>query len=197
QEKQYKKFEVYTRHIKESTKNAHTLLTNLLDWARLQTGSLKYSPDFFDMYKVSEEVLAFADVSALQKKITITNSVPRDLKVYGDKNMINTVLRNLISNAIKYTNINGNVDVKAILQNEIVEFSVKDNGIGISEENIDKLFKMDVNYTTKGTSDEKGTGLGLILCKDFIELHNGKIFIESEINEGTTVKFQIPIQSSN
>ena len=192
QEKQYKKFELYTEHIKKSTKNVHTLLTNLLDWARLQTGSLKYDPDFFDMDKVLEEVLAFADVSAFQKKITITNSIPQDLKIYGDKNMINTVLRNLISNAIKYSNINGRVDVTAILQNEIVEFSVKDNGIGMKEEDIDKLFKIDVNYTTKGTSDEKGTGLGLILCKDFVELHEGKIWIESEFEKGTTVKFNIP-----
>ena len=106
--------------------------------------------------------------------------------------MIRTILRNLISNAIKFSNKNGSVITSASVADKKVEFSVFDNGIGMTKETIAKLFRLDVNFSTRGTENEKGTGLGLILCKEFVEKHGGKIWVESEPGKGSTFKFTIP-----
>jgi len=107
--------------------------------------------------------------------------------IYADKNMIKSVLQNILYNAIKFTNIEGNIKIVSTKQKDNVLLKIIDDGIGISEKNVDKLFKLDQNFKNTGTSNEKGTGLGLILCKEFIEKNNGSIQMESELNKGTTV----------
>jgi signal transduction histidine kinase len=111
----------------------------------------------------------------------------------ADKNMIRTILRNLITNAVKFTHKNGQVQVNAINYNDNIEISVSDNGIGMSKETIAKLFRIDANLSTRGTENEKGTGLGLFLCKEFAEKHNGNIWVESEEGKGSTFKFLLPL----
>jgi signal transduction histidine kinase len=111
--------------------------------------------------------------------------------------MLRTILRNLITNAVKFTHKNGHVEVNAISSDDHVEIAVSDNGIGMSQETISKLFRIDANLSTRGTENEKGTGLGLFLCKDFVEKHNGKIWVESEEGKGSTFKILLPLDSIN
>ena len=191
--KQFNKFEEYSENIKNSTIGAHTLLTNLLEWSRLQTGSLKFDPEWFNIDQVVNDTLAFAGIIAKQKNITITKNIPPGFKIYADKNMISTVLRNLISNAIKYTHYDGKINLRATKSNGNLEFSVSDNGVGVKNEDIKKLFRIDTIFTSPGTNREKGTGLGLILCKDFIKIHKGEIRIDSEEGKGSTILFKIPV----
>ena len=127
------------------------------------------------------------------KNIILSSSFSENLTFLADKNMIITILRNLISNAIKFTNNNGKVEIRTRKKKKQIEFSVSDNGIGITKENLDKLFRIDVSLSTRGTQNEKGSGLGLFLCKDFVEKHNGKICVESEQGKGSIFKFTLPI----
>jgi signal transduction histidine kinase len=130
---------------------------------------------------------------ATGKNIELKSSVTDNLTIIADKNMIKTILRNLISNAIKFTHKNGKVEVKAIIVNKQVEISVSDSGIGMTKETMAKLFRIDANLSTCGTENEKGTGLGLFLCKEFIEKHGGKICVESESGKGSIFKFFLPL----
>jgi len=141
-------------------------------------------------------VMALYQVNAARKKITLVNLVEKQIKVNADKFMIDTVLRNLISNSIKFTPQGGNIKINAEdLGNDNITISISDSGVGIKEEIIDKLFKIDSHITTRGTEKEKGTGLGLILCKEFVEKHNGKIWVESKIEQGSEFKFTLPHKS--
>jgi signal transduction histidine kinase len=130
--------------------------------------------------------------AANSKNIELKSSVPEKLVVFADRNMIKTILRNLISNAIKFTYKNGKVDVKAIARDNEVEIAVSDNGIGINKDTIAKLFRIDANLSTRGTENENGTGLGLFLCKEFVEKHGGKIWVESESGKGSIFKLILP-----
>jgi signal transduction histidine kinase len=132
---------------------------------------------------------------AVRKNITLKNSFPDNLTIMADKNMVKTILRNLISNAIKFTNKNGSVNAGASVTVNNVEISVCDSGIGMTEETMAKLFRLDANLSTHGTENEKGTGLGLILCREFVEKHGGKIWVESEPGKGSTFKFIIPFDN--
>jgi signal transduction histidine kinase len=129
---------------------------------------------------------------ALQKQISLNSLVPGNIFVYIDINMLDTVIRNLLSNAVKFTRPGGTVEVSALTEQGIVTVSVSDNGIGISHEKLPNLFRIDVKTQRAGTANEQGTGLGLILCKDFIEKHQGQLGIESEPEKGTTVWFSVP-----
>jgi len=130
---------------------------------------------------------------ALQKEIELKTSVDSALTIVADKNMIRTILRNLISNAIKYTQRNGRVEIGAKINQSYVEVFVSDNGIGMSDETINRLFRLDANISTRGTDNERGTGLGLFLCKEFVEKHGGKISVESEVGKGSIIKFVVPL----
>ena len=127
------------------------------------------------------------------KNIGIYSELNKDIFVYADKNMVQTIIRNLISNAIKYTNLGGYIRIKSYCNNKTCEISISDNGIGISQNNIEKIFRIDESYSTSGTEKEKGTGLGLILCKEFVEKNKGQIWVNSKEGEGSTFSFSLPI----
>ena len=132
--------------------------------------------------------------NAKAKSIKISNFIGVDDLIYADEDMLSAIIRNLISNAIKYTANNGEITIKLANSDNYIQISVIDNGIGITKENLQKIFKIDSQISTLGTNNEKGTGLGLILCKEFIEKHNGKIWMESELGKGSAFHFTLPIQ---
>lgn len=192
EEDNYQAVSKYVNIIQKSSQKAMDLLSNLLIWSQAQTGRLEFNPEYFELVTVIKEVVDLLADAAYQKSITIDYDLPKDMLVYADKEMISSVLRNLLSNAIKFTRMNGNILVKAEEKNDQLIVSVKDNGIGIEQEEISKLFNIENSYSTSGTNRETGTGLGLILCKDFIELHGGKIWVNSEKEKGSTFYFSIP-----
>jgi PAS domain S-box-containing protein len=191
-EKNHEGIEEYTGIIQKSTQRVFDLLMNLLEWARTQTGRMDFSREYIELGALINEVIELLGESARQKSITIIKELPRNMLVFADKAMINTVLRNLISNAIKFTYSGGQVVISADKKPSELMISISDNGIGIKKEVIGKLFRIDENHIVPGTQNEKGTGLGLILCKEFIEKHGGKIWVESEVGKGSLFCFTIP-----
>jgi len=186
------KIEQFAQIIHQSSKLAYNLLENLLDWSRSQTGTLKFKPEKISVSQLIEENISLLESTARNKNIKIYSEVNGNTYAYADKNMVRTIVRNLISNAIKYTNQGGHIRVMSSCGNSC-EISVSDSGIGISSENIDKIFKIDESFSTLGTEREKGTGLGLILCKEFVEKNGGKLRIKSEPSKGSTFTFSLPL----
>ncbi|HKI90384.1 MAG TPA: hybrid sensor histidine kinase/response regulator [Draconibacterium sp.] len=180
------------KDLNTTSKNTFNLLQNLLEWSRSQTGRIKIEPSNFSSGEVVNETLKVLKKSADNKNITIHNKIPEDVSCYADKNMISTVFRNLISNAIKFTPQGGNIEISVLPNKEHYQFCVTDSGIGITEDEIAKIFSITEKIQRPGTANEEGTGLGLILCKEFIEKNKGKIFIESEINKGSKFYFTVP-----
>jgi PAS domain S-box-containing protein len=178
--------------IHSSARNTLTLLDNLLTWAKSQTGHTIYSPEKAKLACLISEILEGSESLAKIKHIAIQYTPLKELEVYADVNMLKAVLRNLVSNAIKYTHLNGTVTVFAQRNQEHIEITVADNGVGMTQETQDKLFAMDTNVTTAGTANEKGSGLGLILCKDLIEQHGGKIWVQSEWGKGSAFTISLP-----
>lgn len=173
--------------------NVYSLLDNLLEWSKVKRGLIDYTPNELDLFKIVSKSIDSISDRALQKKITIANEIDSTLKVFADDRMILTVLRNLISNAVKFTKSGGKVTIKSErLSNGKIEISVADNGIGIAEENIEKLFKIEEKVRSLGTEGELSTGLGLLLCKEFIDIHGGVIWVESKENIGSTFSFCLP-----
>jgi two-component system, sensor histidine kinase and response regulator len=191
--KDYRGIDEYARIIHDSSNRAMDLLTNLLEWSRAQTGRLEFDPDFFELTSIIEEIVELYSDTAEQKSISITIKLPNAIPVFADKSIVKTILRNLISNAIKFTNPEGEIIIGAEQRKDELIVSVSDNGIGIKEENINKLFRIDYCYSTLGTNKEKGTGLGLLLCKEFIEMHGGKIWVESKKDKGSIFNFSLPV----
>lgn len=185
------KLEIINEMYKSSNK-VYELLENLLTWSRSQRGKIEFQLEETNLKLITNNSIELLKEAANKKNIKLTDLIPDDLEIKCDVNMITTVVRNLVSNAIKFTPENGEVKVFAEeTENEVI-IAVQDNGIGIAKEDIAKLFRIDVHHTTIGTSDEKGTGLGLILCKEFVDKHGGSIWVESELGKGTTFKFSIP-----
>jgi len=184
-------------HIFESAKQGQNLLINLLEWALSQTGSIKYSPTYIDVASLITDNMKLFEANANKKNIQIlSQSNIENLYAFADLNMINTVVRNLLSNALKFTNKGGKVTVNyGIVENNAV-IRISDTGIGIAKDDLMKLFRLDVTHSTFGTSNEKGTGLGLILCKEFIEKNFGEIFVESEVGKGSTFTILLPLDKS-
>jgi two-component system sensor histidine kinase/response regulator len=176
----------------ETSKQSYALLENLLEWSRSQTGRLQMKTEPVDLFEIAEENTDLLSNMASKKKIIIHNDVQPKTIVLADGNMVRTVIRNLVSNAIKYTRDGGNITLDASGNNGFIEVSIADTGIGIKPENLEKLFRIDINYSTKGTADESGTGLGLILCREFITKNGGKIWVESDFGKGSTFKFTLP-----
>jgi PAS domain S-box-containing protein len=182
-----------------SAKHLHQLLENLLNWSRSQTGKIEFEPSEFDIYYLIKENIKLLENNISQKKIQVNFESLADKKLFADKNMVSTILRNLISNAIKFTSIGGNVEVGAKVKpseglkpSEDYIVYIKDNGIGMSADTISNIFKLDQKVSRQGTEGESGTGLGLLLCKEFIEKHDGKIWVESEVEKGSTFYFSLP-----
>lgn len=183
--------------IKTSSESAYNLLENLLQWARTQTDRIKYNPAAIDIGELIEQNITLSQASAENKHISLVYELKCSSKAFADKNMINLVLRNLISNAIKFTNDGGVVTVICDSDEknpDHIEIAIVDTGIGISEDNIQKLFRIDEYFSTSGTAGESGTGLGLIICKEFVEKNGGKIKIASELGVGTTFSFSLPVK---
>lgn len=192
QERDYEGIAGYSRMIGNSSQRAMDLLTNLLKWACIQTGRIDFIPECIDMVELTSDVIKLLSNLARQKSIAITTRFPPLVFVMADKEMISTVLRNLISNAVKFTNPGGEIVISAKPKQKEWVITIADNGVGIKKETINKLFRIDQSYSTMGTQNEKGTGLGLLLCKEFIEKHNGRIWIESEEGQGSKFHFSVP-----
>jgi signal transduction histidine kinase len=192
--KEFNKDEIekYVNIVYNSANNTLILLDNLLVWAVSQNKEKNFKPIKINLYNLLKEEIESLKFLAIQKQITLKHLINPDLNVAADIQMVKTILRNLISNAIKFTNINGEVIINATEIKQFVEVEVKDNGIGISAENQKKLFQIDSFHSTPGTHDEKGIGLGLLLCKEFVELHGGNILIESETGKGSRFAFTLP-----
>ena len=178
-------------NIKQVAKQGYDLLINLLEWSRAQTGRLKFEMQALNLNELVKSNIDLLFAQAQNKNIQIINDINPEISIYADKNTILTVLRNLISNAIKYTHRNGSVRISSDIDNPYVKVTVADDGIGIPKEKQNTLFRIDENYSQKGTDDESGTGLGLILCKEFVEKNKGEIYVESEEGEGTTFIFTL------
>lgn len=182
-------------HINNTAKQAFELLKDLLTWARFQSDRLVFHPTEFYFFEIIDSVLPVLRSSAVNKEIELSKNIDKSIyknKVKADKNMMKTILRNLLSNAIKYTNRKGKIYIEATVNSNKFSFSVIDNGIGIPKEDIKKLFDLDSKIRTDGTEKEKGTGLGLKLCKEFTTKHNGTIEVKSELEKGSEFKVTIP-----
>lgn len=179
--------------LEDSSKNSLSLLDNLLKWSKIQTGKIHYNPQKIDVLGIIKDQIKIQKQQALRKNINIIIEASTDSKVMADKNMIATVIRNLLSNAIKYSHENGIVVIEINKLDSCFSFSIEDNGIGILEKERTSLFDITKVTTRKGTLQEKGSGLGLILSKQFIEIHNGTLSIESVHNKGTITSFTLPL----
>jgi len=196
-EKNYDGIEKYAGIILKSSQRAMDLLMNLMEWSLSQSGRITFNPVRFDLAKLIPDIMLLFDDIVGQKEIKIKSELPPNVPVFADQSMINTVLRNLISNAIKFTNPGGVILVTVTEEKNNLMVSIKDNGIGIPNDSIYKLFRIDENYSTRGTANETGTGLGLILCKEFIEKHGGEIWVESEVGKGSTFYFTLPYNTES
>ncbi|MCE5348186.1 MAG: PAS domain S-box protein [Bacteroidales bacterium] len=183
--------------LNDSAKSGYAILQNLLDWSRSQTGMLKFNPERINLRKLIDENILNQELFSTNKEIELYSEVKEDIFIFADKNMINTVLRNILSNALKFTYRYGKVVVSALIDSDDAIISVKDNGIGISKENIDKLFRIDTKYSMPGTNNEQGTGLGLKLSREFVEKHGGRIWVESIEFQGSEFTFSIPQMKDN
>ncbi|MDP4114835.1 MAG: hybrid sensor histidine kinase/response regulator [Bacteroidota bacterium] len=183
----------YINIIHITANDTYKLLDNLLQWSRMQLGKIDFVPKSFNLYQSINQICNFLKLQASQKNVTLDNRAPEQAVVYADNNMLDTIIRNIISNAIKFSNSGSSITI-GFDDTELKEsvIYIKDQGQGIPYEAQDKLFKLDVNYSTLGTNKEKGTGLGLILCKEMVEKHNGKIWFKSIPDEGTTFFISLP-----
>lgn len=178
----------------ESNKNSYKLLENLLDWSKVQTGMIEFSPKRILLNTLIKENVELNKNAALNKNISLSFESSELIEVEADKNMIDTIVRNLLTNAIKFTDKHGEITVKFKKKHQKVEISIADNGIGIPDNIKDKLFKINGKVTQRGTENESGSGLGLLLCSEFIKMHQGKIWTESEHGKGSTFKFTLPLE---
>ncbi|MDP4266454.1 MAG: ATP-binding protein [Bacteroidota bacterium] len=178
--------------IHKVAQNTYSLLENLLVWAGAQTKGIKFNPEQIKLFELIEETLILMESHAIEKGIKLFIEIDKDYSMSADKNMLQTVIRNIISNAIKFTYPNGEVRISAKSSKDQHLISIKDNGTGMEKEDIEKLFKIDQKFHKYGTKEEKGTGLGLIICKEFIEKHGGNILVESKVGVGSNFKIAIP-----
>jgi signal transduction histidine kinase/tetratricopeptide (TPR) repeat protein len=187
----------FATDINQSTNNIFRLLQNLLEWSRSQTGRLVVIPQEIKLSRIVKNATNVLHPLAENKNIKIENQIDQELTVYADPQMIETVIRNLVSNAIKFTPENGLIEISARQTGELIEFCVKDSGIGISEEDAKNLFQIDSKVKRKGTNDEDGSGIGLILCKEFVDRNHGKIWVESTFPKGSSFFFTIPTKNNS
>lgn len=189
--------EDYINIINKSLQDTYNLLEDILLWARAQSGKITFKPQEIYLKDICDNIAEVLNPITEAKKIAINYIAVKEVTIFADIDMIKTVLRNLISNAIKFTNNGGIINISAMQTHSDIIISVLDNGIGISPESMGKLFDISRVITTKGTAKESGTGLGLLLCKEFVEKHGGKIWVESEIGKGSEFKFTLPYNSES
>jgi len=173
--------------------NIYHLLEDLLEWAKVQTGKLKVNREKTDIFELVNETYNLYREKARNKNIKLISTVDIGTYAFIDKYMVNTVIRNLVSNAIKFTYNGGEVCINTYTKGDFIHVSVKDNGVGIAKNDLENVFSIGSNYSTPGTDQESGTGLGLIICKEFIEKNGGVIQVQSEINKGAEFVFSLPV----
>jgi len=179
--------------LNKTARSTYNLLEDILLWTRSQSGKIPFKPRDLKLTDICKDIFEILNPVANAKNISINYKVADEIIIYADPDMLKTVLRNLVSNAIKFTNNNGSINIKTGHTDSILTISVSDNGIGIGPDNLTKLFKNSEIFTTPGTANETGTGLGLLLCKEFVEKHGGKIWVESEFGKGSEFKFTLPV----
>jgi signal transduction histidine kinase len=185
-----------TMSMKTSASNIYGLLENLLEWSRLRRGAMDFVPENLNLKKKIEASIDVLSESARKKRIGLTISVPGELEIRADIHMFDTIIRNLISNAIKFTISGGKVIVTANYNGDhYIVVKISDSGIGMAPELRNKLFQIDEKTSRPGTEGETSTGLGLLLCKEFIEKHGGKIWVESSVGQGSTFSFSLPLEN--
>jgi signal transduction histidine kinase/ligand-binding sensor domain-containing protein len=187
------KTKVFLTELNKLSKTTYNLLENLLEWSTNQMGDIKFEPKKINLSFLIKENIELVSHLLEIKMIKIYSSVPKLIEVVADEHMINAVVRNLLSNAVKFTGENGKIEISHAIINGYCKINIADTGVGIEEEDIDKLFRIDKHHSTFGTGNEKGSGLGLILCKDFIEKNGGEIFVESSPGKGSTFSFTLKL----
>lgn len=186
----------YIDEMKKSSEVSHNLLQNLLQWSRSQTGRIEFHPQQLNLTNIVHDNIELSKLSAERKNIELINEITSSVFVFADEDMIKTVIRNLLSNALKFTQKSGKVKISCKDENKLIRVKVEDTGIGMPDEVKKNLFRLDVSHSTIGTDSEAGTGLGLILCKEFIEKNGGNIFVESEVGKGSSFSFSLPIANN-
>jgi len=182
-----------SKHLYSSVSNLNKLIENLFEWAQIQRGVMSFNPKEFALESVVQRSIDALYQSAAQKSIAIKNEIEEGVNIIADEKMIETVLRNLLSNAVKFTKRGGLVVIKTKNQdNKSIEISVSDNGVGIPDSKLKRLFKVEEKVGSKGTEGELSTGLGLLLCKEFVVKNGGKIWVESELARGSIFTFSLP-----
>jgi len=179
--------------IHSSASNSLNLLDNLLNWSRTQTDQISFCPKNINLSTIVDSVISRSSSSSNLKNISLNHYIDKDIDIYADPEMIKTIFRNLISNAIKFTPKYGEIEVYANILADNIEVTVADNGLGIDKITKEKIFRIESNKIHSGTENEKGSGLGLVLCKEFIEMHKGIIWVESDIGKGSQFKFMLPL----
>jgi PAS domain S-box-containing protein len=198
----------YLANVRNASYHTYALLENLLEWSRIQSGKMPFTPTVFDIHDEISSVISVLDNNATQKEIKLINEVDPLIMVEADRNMIRSVIQNIVTNSIKFSNANGRVVIRGRVPQTYkpkgtnepgdrhwLEISVSDNGIGIPEEILPKLFKLNGQYSSTGTANEPGTGLGLVLCHEMVEKNGGRIWAESIPGQGTTFVFTILLSS--
>ncbi len=181
----------FINSIEELSHSSYKLLENLLQWTRLQTGQMHFNPEYFNLNSEIHSTISLLKQTALNKNIDLIYKIDSMLFVTADKNMLSTIIRNIVSNSIKFTEKKGNIEFTAEAKGDKAVFRIKDSGIGMDEPTVAKLFSIDKSTSRKGTANEEGTGLGLLLCKEMIEKHGGSIIVESEVGKGTAFTFTL------
>ena len=178
--------------INEAAIGAHKLLENLLEWSLAQTGNIVYMPSEIKIRYSVVDIISMTSTIQENKKIKIYNEIPEDLEILADINMMHTILRNIIMNALKFTPSEGQIWIRSRRINNEVYIVIEDTGVGIPQEKLETLFDISKRNSTPGTNLEKGTGLGLLLCKEFVIKHNGRMEVESELDKGTKISIILP-----
>lgn len=195
-------FDGFSREeIRESLYNLHqvseglfNLIEDLLDWSRIQFNRVDFQPSIFNLYEIVSAVVTALKSVARDKNISVVNLVPKNCNVYADPHMVKTIIRNLVNNSIKFTPKYGLIKISSGFDLDDLIISVEDTGVGMTKQIANSLFKIENKITSSGTEGESGTGLGLLICKEFVEKHNGRIWAKSQVEKGSTFFFRIPVQ---
>lgn len=197
QQNDYESVKKYAPMVLKTAKNTHDLLENLLEWSRTQIGQIEFKPVIFEMLPFVIEEVKLLQGEADNKSIHINVMVKSPFTVFADKQMLGSIFRNLLSNAIKFSLIGGRIEIDMVQENAQMIVSIQDEGVGMDADQLEKLFKLEESFTTRGTGGEKGSGLGLLICKEFTEKHQGNLWVKSQINHGSTFYFSLPMHTSD
>jgi signal transduction histidine kinase len=182
----------FIKQVNHTALNMSNLLENLLQWARFQYGELECHPEEIDLFVLAKENIQYFIGNAEKKNIKISMGVPENTWVYADENMIKSVLRNLVNNSVKFTHPGGEINIFSKEEKDFIITSVQDTGIGIPKEKLDRLFQNGKHVSTQGTAEERGSNLGLLICKEFVEKNGGEIQVKSEVGKGSVFEFSLP-----